>query len=331
MISGSARPPDTSLTMLAPAAIARSATSARMVSTLTVALEASSVMTGTTRSSSSCSVGRVAPGRVDSPPMSRMSAPSASSSSPWAIAASGSTYLPPSENESGVTLTTPMSSGPRAACCSVVMAETLGGGCPRSAPVDEGHRLGAGGLAEHLAADGGGDGAGPGLLHPAHGHAQVLGLDHDDDAAGLEDGDHRVGDLTGEALLDLGPLRVDVDEPGQLGQPGDLAGLGRDVAHVGDPGERHQVVLAHGPQLDVAHEHHLVVTEVEGGREDVLRRHPQTRGDLGVRPGHPGRGVAQALALGVLPDGDQQLTYGGLGPLLVEVRDLAALQADRVD
>ena len=49
-----------------------------------------------------------APGRVDSPPMSRIAAPSARAAAPWAIAASGSRYSPPSENESGVTLTTPM-------------------------------------------------------------------------------------------------------------------------------------------------------------------------------------------------------------------------------
>ena len=47
-------------------------------------------------------------GRVDSPPISRISAPSAASFSPWATAASHDKKIPPSENESGVTLTTPM-------------------------------------------------------------------------------------------------------------------------------------------------------------------------------------------------------------------------------
>ena len=49
---------------------------------------ASARMTGTTRSSSSATSGRVAPGRVDSPPMSSRSAPCARSSAPCAIAAS---------------------------------------------------------------------------------------------------------------------------------------------------------------------------------------------------------------------------------------------------
>ena len=52
-----------------------------------------------------------APGRVDSPPTSRMSAPSAASSRPCSTAASASRNSPPSENESGVTLTTPMMTG----------------------------------------------------------------------------------------------------------------------------------------------------------------------------------------------------------------------------
>ena len=140
----------------------------------------------------------------------------------------------------------------------------------------------------------------PALRDPAHGHAEVLGLDHHDHAARLEDLHERVGDLGGQPLLHLRALGVDVDEPGQLGQPGDLAGLGRDVADVGHPGERHEVVLAHRPQLDVADQHHLVVADVEGGGEHVVGRLAQALGQLGVRPRDPRRRLAQALALGVL-------------------------------
>src|ERR1700674_2130837 len=66
--------------------------------------------TGIRRRSSSASEVRSEPGRVDSAPMSRMSAPSSSSSMARAKARSGSRYFPPSENESGVTLSTPMTS-----------------------------------------------------------------------------------------------------------------------------------------------------------------------------------------------------------------------------
>ena len=68
-------------------------------------------MTGSTRSSSSATLTGEAPGRVDSPPTSRMSAPAAASSSPRRTARSGDRNSPPSENESGVTLTIPMRRG----------------------------------------------------------------------------------------------------------------------------------------------------------------------------------------------------------------------------
>src|SRR3954452_6702960 len=65
-------------------------------------------ITGITRSISSRTLTGSAPGRVDSPPMSTMSAPS---SFAWRTAASTSRYIPPSEKESGVTFTTPMTAG----------------------------------------------------------------------------------------------------------------------------------------------------------------------------------------------------------------------------
>ncbi len=108
-IAGSARPPLTSLTSTAPAATAASATEARMVSTDTTTPSAARPRTtGTTRRSSSSSGTREAPGRVDSPPTSTRSAPSAARSRPRLTATSVSNHRPPSENESGVTFTTPI-------------------------------------------------------------------------------------------------------------------------------------------------------------------------------------------------------------------------------
>lgn len=90
-------------------ATARSATVARMVSTETSTPSAARPRTtGRTRRSSSSSSTRGAPGRVDSPPTSTMSAPVATRSMPCLIAAAESNQRPPSEKESGVTLTTPM-------------------------------------------------------------------------------------------------------------------------------------------------------------------------------------------------------------------------------
>ena len=51
------------------------------------------------------------PGRVDSPPISIMSAPSAIMFSACVMAKSKLAYIPPSEKESGVTFNTPMTKG----------------------------------------------------------------------------------------------------------------------------------------------------------------------------------------------------------------------------
>ncbi len=102
--------PLTSLTRSAPAAMARRATSGLRVSmeTGTGDEDANAFRTGPTRRHSSSQGTVSAPGRVDSPPMSMIAAPSETIWRARAIAASASAYRPPSENESGVTLRTPI-------------------------------------------------------------------------------------------------------------------------------------------------------------------------------------------------------------------------------
>src|SRR5512140_2607564 len=112
-MSGSNKPPETSLMIRAPAATAARATTAFVVSIETVTPAAASrSTTGSARRSSSSAVTGRARGFVASPPTSRISAPSRSSCSPCATATSASRYCPPSENESGVTLTTPITRTP---------------------------------------------------------------------------------------------------------------------------------------------------------------------------------------------------------------------------
>jgi hypothetical protein len=53
--------------------------------------------------------------------------------------------------------------------------------------------------------------------------------------------------------------------------PVTLPSLAGDVADVGDPVEGHEVVLTGGVDLDVAHDDHLVVVDVEGRREHLRR------------------------------------------------------------
>src|SRR6478672_6091820 len=330
-ISGSARPPETSLTMEAPASTAARATEARIVSMDTTAPSAASaVTTGTTRRSSSSTDGRSAPGLVDSPPTSTMSAPAATTSRPCAMAASGSNHCPPSEKESGVTLTTPMTrvrsvtdsrvvasgavrsrradgadeadEADEAGEADAVMSAIVSRGKwwrsgPRSlvALEHQRHGLCSSGQVAQLAADRRGDGAGPGLADATHRHAQVLGLDDDDDALDVEVLDHRVGDLGREALLHLGAPGVDLDEAGELRQPG------------------------------VPHDDELLVVDLERRAEDVGRGHVEPGVDFGERARHAARGGQQALAFRVLADGEEQLPHGRLRPCLVDRHPSALL------
>ena len=55
-----------------------------------------------------------------------------------------------------------------------------------------------------------------GAVNAAHRHAEVFGLDHHDDAAGIERVDEAIGDLACEPFLQLEPARVEVHEPGEL-------------------------------------------------------------------------------------------------------------------
>ncbi len=110
--SGSAVRPVGSLMISAPSSSAFAATPDLYVSTEsgTVSRPCRRFRTGISRRSSSASDTRAEPGRMDSAPISMMSAPSSSSSMARANARSGSLYFPPSENESGVTFRIPITS-----------------------------------------------------------------------------------------------------------------------------------------------------------------------------------------------------------------------------
>src|SRR5512132_3762510 len=81
--------------------------------------------------------------------------------------------------------------------------------------------------------------------------------------------------------------------------------------------ERHQMMLTDRIQLDVLDEHHLVMTEVEGGGEDFLRALPKACEHLMEGPRDALRCPAQALAVGVFAEGDEQLADGRLRSLAV--------------
>src|SRR6266536_198271 len=184
---------------------------------------------------------------------------------------------------------------------------------------DQAHRLGAGlGVLFEDAAYRRGDRTRAGLLDAAHGHAHVLAIQHRDHPARLEPLHQQVGDLGGEPLLHLRTAGEDVDKSRQLGQPGDPAVVAGDVADVRDAVERQQVMLAEAEDLDVAHQHQLVVVGDEGGGQHLGRLDPQAGEELGIALRDPGRGTPESVPVGVLADRDQDLAYRVLDPLEVD-------------
>ena len=128
----------------------------------------------------------------------------------------------------------------------------------------------------------------------------MLRLQHHDHALGVQLLDERVGDLRSQALLHLRALREHVHQARELRQSANAPVGRRDVGHVRHAEKRHQVVLAHGVERDVAHQHHFLVVLVERGGEVLGRVLLQTREHLLVHARHARRRLAQALAVGVL-------------------------------
>ena len=92
--------------------------------------------------------------------------------------------------------------------------------------------------AEHAA----GDKVAVRLVHAARGHAVMRRFDDDADTAWLEYVVDRVSDLRGQPLLNLQPLGIDFDHPGELADT-DHAAAG-DVCHPRPPKDRGHVMLA---------------------------------------------------------------------------------------
>lgn len=105
-----------------------------------------------------------------------------------------------------------------------------------------------------------------GLADAAHGDTQMGRLHHDGHAEGLEHLGHREGDLLRQPLLDLEPAREHFGDPSNLGQADDPAV--RDVSDVHLPRERDEMMLAQAEDVDVLHDHELVVVFLEDGVVD---------------------------------------------------------------
>ena len=127
-----------------------------------------------------------------------------------------------------------------------------------------------------------------------------------------------VGDPLGQPLLGLHAAGVEVDQPGELGEPEDaLPGQVPDVRH---PDERQHVVLAQRLDRDVLDEHQLVVRLVVGegrqverpGRRASRRRHaPSGRASRGGP--RPGRSTPRAASRSAAASSAAVVSTAGCG------------------
>ena len=120
----------------------------------------------------------------------------------------------------------------------------------------------------------------------------------------------------GEALLHLQAPAEHLDQARDLGEPHHLAV--RQVGDVRAPEERQHVVLAEAVEVDVLHDHHLVVADVE---ERVVEDLPGILRVAGAEEAHrlgdADRRAQQAVAAGVLAELLQQLRDQGLDRIAV--------------
>ena len=162
----------------------------------------------------------------------------------------GSRNRPPSEKESGVTLTMPITAGrsphtdDQANIADAGYRDSAPGGGGRNAPVRELQAVSGVGpmrliasarvaalllkrprTADVIVSE-------PGFFTPRIDMQKCSASTIDQHAARVEHLDHRVGDLGGQPFLHLGPLGEAVDQAGELRQPGDPAVVARDVGHV---------------------------------------------------------------------------------------------------
>ena len=126
----------------------------------------------------------------------------------------------------------------------------------------------------------------------------------------------RLGDLVGQALLNLQAAREDVDQPRDLAQAEHPAL--RDVGDVALAEERQQVMLAETVEVDVPDDHHLVIIDAE---QRVVQRgvdigRVAARQEL-ERLLHPLRCIEQSFARRILAQLREQLPDDLLHPRIL--------------
>ena len=163
------------------------------------------------------------------------------------------------------------------------------------------------------------------LLDAAERHAEMLGLEHDADAARSELVLQPVRDLDGHALLDLQVAGEQLDDPAELAQADDP--VGRQVADVRDPVERQQVVHAERVERDRPRDDQRVVAVLVG---EARRREGLRREQLRVGVGDAPRRVAQVLGLDVGAERQEEVARGAAGGGVVDPARRSGVGRERV-
>ena len=98
-----------------------------------------------------------------------------------------------------------------------------------------------------------------------------------------------------------------------------------------DSVEGHEVMFTGGVHLDVAHEHHLVVTNIEGRRQHIFGTHAKPTEELVVSARHACGGIAQSFTVRILADRNEQLTYRCLGTWKIHGTSRFHVNMNRID
>ena len=117
----------------------------------------------------------------------------------------------------------------------------------------------------------------------------------------------RMGNLFGQAFLNLKAARVHIDQPGDLAQAEYPAV--RNVPDMTAPEKREHMMFAQAVDLDIPHDDHAFGLLFETGVIDErVRIGPKARGQENQRFRNPEGGAEQAFAVGIFSELDQQLT-----------------------
>ena len=146
-------------------------------------------------------------------------------------------------------------------------------------------------------------------------HAVVRRLDHDPDAARLQDRLDGIGDLGGQLLLNLQAPGEHIDHASELADPNHA--VVRQIADVGTADDRRHMVLTMRPEIDVAENDHLVVAVclLERAAQDRVGVLAVAHKILLVGARDPLGRIEQPLALGVVAGPAEQHAHRLLGLL----------------